>query len=149
MDNQLERLIDTLRRKYSNQHIDELNGDGWLGSNTTPDEDFLQELAELAPVMIDRWTKYMDAGGDLTLDQAFFGEGNYALRKANAATSANKDYAFLHWLHLERMAFQVGKPPPNLGELARLYDADNWTIVAEEYRAYRAGISGLPPLVDQ
>jgi hypothetical protein len=82
------------------------------------------------------------------LEQAFFGGVNYALRKADSGAKAAKDYAFLHWLYLEQSAIREGKTPPKLTDLAKLYDPANWESVAQDYRAYRAGIAGLPDLSD-
>ena len=84
----------------------------------------------------------------MTLEQAFFGGENFALKKAGKDVKAAKDYAFLHWLYLEQSAVREGKTPPRLSDLARLYDPVNWESVAREYRAYRAGVAGLADLSD-
>ena len=146
MDNEFEQFMTALVQKYAGTQSDVNAVRDVEGSNTTADEDFLHRLAELAPQIIDRWTKYLAAGGDLTMDQAFFGEGNYALRRAQGGRKADRDYAFLHWLHLEQAASSSGGRPPNLAELARLFDADNWQSVVQDYLSYRSAVSGLPPL---
>lgn len=149
MDHEFEQFMTALGQKYARTQSDAAAAQDLQGSNSTADEDFLHQLAELAPQIVDRWTQYLAAGGDLTMDQAFFGEGNYALRRAQGNRKADRDYAFLHWLHLEQAAYSGGGRPPNLAELARLFDADNWQSVVQDYLSYRSAISGLPPLKQQ
>jgi len=125
-----------------------------IGDNHEPalldgvDKAFLGELAAVAPIILEQWNDYLGAGGAMTLEQAFFGGENFALKKAGKDVKAAKDYAFLHWLYLEQTAVREGKTPPRLSDLARLYDPVNWESVAQEYRAYRAGVVGLADLSD-
>ena len=125
-----------------------------IGDNHEPalldgvDKAFLGELAAVAPIILEQWNDYLGAGGAMTLEQAFFGGENFALKKAGKDVKAAKDYAFLHWLYLERSAVREGKTPPRLSDLARLYDPLDWESVAHEYRAYRAGVAGLADLSD-
>ena len=125
-----------------------------IGDNHEPalldgvDKAFLGELAAVAPIILEQWNDYLAAGGAMTLEQAFFGGENFALKKAGKDVKAAKDYAFLHWLYLEQTAVREGKTPPRLSDLARLYDPVNWESVAQEYRAYRAGVVGLADLSD-
>ncbi|MBL6708570.1 MAG: hypothetical protein ISP99_04455 [Pseudomonadales bacterium] len=162
MANAFENFMNLLWRK---QHglDDELSvaakhGEGQseavIGDNHEPalldgvDDAFLRELAAVAPVILEQWNDYLDAGGAMTLEQAFFGGENFALKKAGKDVKAAKDYAFLHWLYLEKSAVREGKTPPRLSDLARLYDPVNWESVAQEYRVYRAGVPGLADLSD-
>ena len=166
LDNAFEHFMNVLRRKHEG-HYDgalaakeqakeqaEEQRDAVAGDNKEPalfsesDEAFLQDLTAAAPVILEQWNHYLRAGGAVTLEQAFFGGVNYALQKADSGTKAAKDYAFLHWLYLEQSATREGKTPPKLTDLARLYDPVNWELVAQEYRAYRAGVAGLPDLSD-
>ena len=162
MDNAFENFMNLLRRKQD-ELDDELSvaaklGEGQsetvIGDNYEPalldgvDEAFLHELAAVAPVILEQWNDYLGAGGALTLEQAFFGGENFALKKAGKDVKAAKDYAFLHWLYLEQSAVREGKTPPRLSDLARLYDPVNWESVAREYRAYRAGVAGFADLSD-
>ena len=125
-----------------------------IGDNHEPalsdgvDKAFLYELAAVAPVILEQWNDYLGARGAMTLEQAFFGGENFALKKAGKDVKAAKDYAFLHWLYLEQSAVREGKTPPRLSDLARLYDPVNWESVAQEYRAYRAEVAGLADLSD-
>lgn len=162
MDNAFEQFMNVLRRKHEGrydrssamQEQAEAQRDAVAGDNNEPallresDEAFLRDLAAAAPVVLEQWNHYLRAGGAVTLEQAFFGGVNYALRKADSGAKAAKDYAFLHWLYLEQSAIREGKTPPKLTDLARLYDPANWESVAQDYRAYRAGIAGLPDLSD-
>lgn len=162
MDNALEQFMNVLRRKHEGrydrssamQEQAEAQRDAVAGDNNEPallresDEAFLRDLAAAAPVVLEQWNHYLCAGGAVTLEQAFFGGVNYALQKADSGAKAAKDYAFLHWLYLEQSAIREGKTPPKLTDLARLYDPANWESVAQDYRAYRAGIAGLPDLSD-
>ena len=162
MDNAFENFMNLLRRK---QHglddessvaakLGEGQSETVIGDNHEPalldgvDEAFLRELAAVAPVILEQWNDYLGAGGAMTLEQAFFGGENFALKKAGKDVKAAKDYAFLHWLYLEQSAVREGKTPPRLSDLARLYDPVNWESVAREYRAYRAGVAGLADLSD-
>ena len=162
MDNALEQFMNVLRRKHEG-HYDrssamqeqaEAQRDAVAGDNNEPallresDETFLRDLVAAAPVVLEQWNHYLRAGGAVTMEQAFFGGVNYALQKADIGAKAAKDYAFLHWLYLEQPAIREGKTPPKLTDLARLYDPANWESVAQDYRAYRAGIAGLPDLSD-
>lgn len=162
MNNAFEHFMNVLRRKHEGRYDGlsaakeqaEEQHDAVAGDNNEPaflteaDEVFLQDLAAVAPVMLEQWNHYLRAGGAVTLEQAFFGGVNYALQKADNNAKAAKDYAFLHWLYLEKSALREGKTPPKLADLARLYDPVNWESVAQEYRVYRAGIGGLPDLSD-
>ena len=162
MDNAFEQFMNVLRRKHEGrydrssamQEQAEAQRDAVAGDNNEPallrgsDEAFLRDLAAAAPVVLEQWNHYLRAGGAVTLEQAFFGGVNYALQKADSGAKAAKDYAFLHWLYLEQSAIREGKTPPKLTDLARLYDPANWESVAQDYRAYRAGIAGLPDLSD-
>ena len=162
MDNAFEQFMNVLRRKHEGrddrssamQERAEAQRDAVAGDNNEPallresDEAFLRDLAAAAPVVLEQWNHYLRAGGAVTLEQAFFGGVNYALRKADSGAKAAKDYAFLHWLYLEQSAIREGKTPPKLTDLAKLYDPANWESVAQDYRAYRAGIAGLPDLSD-
>ena len=160
MDNAFEQFMNVLRRKHEGrydrpsamQEQAEAQRDSVAGDNNEPallgesDEAFLRDLAAAAPVVLEQWDHYLRAGGAVTLEQAFFGGVNHALRKADSGAKAAKDYAFLHWLYLEQSAIREGRTPPKLTDLARLYDPANWESVAQDYRAYRAGIAGLPDL---
>ena len=160
MDNAFEQFMNVLRRKHEGhydrssamQEQSEEQRDSVEGDNHEPaliresDEAFLRDLAAAAPVVLEQWDHYLRAGGAVTLEQAFFGGVNHALRKADSRAKAAKDYAFLHWLYLEQSAIREGRTPPKLTDLARLYDPANWESVAQDYRAYRAGIAGLPDL---
>ncbi len=160
MDNAFEQFMNVLRRKHEGrydrssamQEQSEEHRDAVEGDNHEPallresDEAFLRDLAAAAPVVLEQWDHYLRAGGAVTLEQAFFGGVNHALRKADSGAKAAKDYAFLHWLYLEQSAIREGRTPPKLTDLARLYDPVNWESVAQDYRAYRAGIAGLPDL---
>ena len=162
MDNAFEQFMNVLRRKHEGrddrssamQELAEAQRDAVAGDNNEPallresDEAFLRDLAAAAPVVLEQWNHYLRAGGAVTLEQAFFGGVNHALRKADSGAKAAKDYAFLHWLYLEQSAIREGRTPPKLTDLARLYDPANWESVAQDYRAYRAGIAGLPDLSD-
>jgi hypothetical protein len=162
LDNALEQFMNVLRRKHEGrydrssamQEQAEAQRDAVAGDNNEPallresDEAFLRDLAAAAPVVLEQWNHYLRAGGAVTLEQAFFGGVNYALQKADTGAKAAKDYAFLHWLYLEQSAIREGKTPPKLTDLAKLYDPANWESVAQDYRAYRAGIAGLPDLSD-
>ena len=162
MDNAFEQFMNVLRRKHEGlddrssamQEQAEAQRDAVAGDNNEPallresDEAFLRDLAAAAPVVLEQWNHYLRAGGAVTLEEAFFGGVNYALQKADSGAKAAKDYAFLHWLYLEQSAIREGKTPPKLTDLARLYDPANWESVAQDYRAYRAGIAGLPDLSD-
>ena len=162
MDNAFEQFMNVLRRKHEGrydrsstmQEQAEAQRDAVAGDNNEPallresDEAFLRDLAAAAPVVLEQWNHYLRAGGAVTLEQAFFGGVNYALQKADSGAKAAKDYAFLHWLYLEQSAIREGKTPPKLTDLAKLYDPTNWESVAQDYRAYRAGIAGLPDLSD-
>ena len=162
MDNAFEQFMNVLRRKHEGsddrssamQEQAEAQRDAVAGDNNEPallresDDAFLRDLAAAAPVVLEQWNHYLRAGGAVTLEQAFFGGVNYALRKADSGAKAAKDYAFLHWLYLEQSAIREGKTPPKLTDLAKLYDPANWESVAQDYRAYRAGIAGLPDLSD-
>ncbi|MAV66867.1 MAG: hypothetical protein CMQ79_01355 [Gammaproteobacteria bacterium] len=162
MDNAFEQFMNVLRRKHEGrddrssamQEQAEAQRDAVAGDNNEPallresDEAFLRDLAAAAPVVLEQWNHYLRAGGAVTLEQAFFGGVNYALQKADSGAKAAKDYAFLHWLYLEQSAIREGKTPPKLTDLAKLYDPANWESVAQDYRAYRAGIAGLPDLSD-
>ena len=160
MDNAFEQFMNVLRRKHEGrydrssamqEHLEEQR-DAVAGDNHEPallresDEAFLRDLAAAVPVVLEQWDRYLRAGGAVTLEQAFFGGVNYALQKADSGSKAAKDYAFLHWLYLEQSAIREGKTPPKLTDLARLYDPANWESVAQDYRAYRAGIADLPDL---
>ena len=162
MDNAFEQFMNVLRRKHEGRYerpsamqeqSEEQRGSA-EGNNHEPafiresDETFLRDLAAAAPVVLEQWDHYLRAGGAVTLEQAFFGGVNYALQKADSGAKAAKDYAFLHWLYLEQSAIREGKTPPKLTDLAKLYDPANWESVAQDYRAYRAGIAGLPDLSD-
>ena len=95
MDNAFENFMNLLRLK---QHglDDELlaaakHGEGQseavIGDNLEPalldgvDEGFLRELAAVAPIILEQWNDYLGAGGAMTLEQAFFGGENFALKK--------------------------------------------------------------------
>ena len=162
MDNAFENFMNLLRRKEHGPDDDssaaaehgEGRSEAVIGDNHEPallngvDQAFLCELAAVAPIILEQWNDYLGAGGAMTLEQAFFGGENFALKKAGKDVRAAKDYAFLHWLYLERSAVREGKTPPRLSDLARLYDPVNWESVAQEYRAYRAGVGGLADLSD-
>lgn len=162
MDNAFENFMNLLRRKEHGPDDDsssaakhgEGRSEAVIGDNHEPalldgvDQAFLCELAAVAPIILEQWNDYLGAGGAMTLEQAFFGGENFALKKAGKDVKAAKDYAFLHWLYLERSAVREGKTPPRLSDLARLYDPVNWESVAQEYRAYRAGVGGLADLSD-
>ena len=162
MDNAFENFMNLLRRKEHGPVDDssaaakhgEGRSEAVIGDNHEPalldgvDQAFLCELAAVAPIILEQWNDYLGAGGAMTLEQAFFGGENFALKKAGKDVKAAKDYAFLHWLYLERSAVREGKTPPRLSDLARLYDPVNWESVAQEYRAYRAGVGGLADLSD-
>ena len=154
--------MNLLRRKehgpYDDSSAAAKHGEGRseavIGDNHEPalldgvDQAFLCELAAVAPIILEQWNDYLGAGGAMTLEQAFFGGENFALKKASKDVKAAKDYAFLHWLYLEQSAVREGKTPPRLSDLARLYDPLDWESVAHEYRAYRAGVAGLADLSD-
>ena len=162
MDNAFENFMNLLRRKEHGPDDDssaaakhgEGRSEAVIGDNHEPalldgvDQAFLCELAAVAPIILEQWNDYLVAGGAMTLEQAFFGGENFALKKAGKDVKAAKDYAFLHWLYLEQSAVREGKTPPRLSDLARLYDPLDWESVAHEYRAYRAGVAGLADLSD-
>ena len=149
LDNEFEQLMNLLRQHLVAQPNNDLASIEEGRNEPLVDEAFINELVDIAPAILANWAKYLQAGGELTLDQALLGEGNFSLRKAKASNKANQDYAFLHWLHLEQTAKREGKLPPKLADLAKLFDPINWRLVEQEYRAYRAGIAGLPPLPER
>ena len=143
LNNEFEQMMNLLREQFESPQTEDHDTE-----HNSQRDMFMRTLALLAPFVTQQWSQYLKAGGELSLEQAMLGEHNFALRKARAESRANRDYAFLHWLHLERTALMAKKSPPNLNDLARLYDPVSWESVAQEYRRYRKNIIGLPKLPD-
>ena len=81
------------------------------------DEWFLKAVDDVAPEIIDRWLRYLDEKGNLTLDQAFFGSGSYAKREGNSL-SKKRNSLFLDWV-LRFQLYERGRKAeyPNLWKL--------------------------------
>jgi hypothetical protein len=143
LNNEFEQMMNLLQEQFESPQAEDHDTE-----HNAKRDMFMRALASLAPSVTEQWSQYLKSGGELSLDQAMLGENNFALRKAKAESKANRDYAFLHWLHLERTALKANKSPPNLNDLARLYDPVSWESVAQEYRRYRKNVFGLPNLQD-
>lgn len=81
------------------------------------DEWFLEAMEDIAPEIIDRWMRYLTEKGNLTLDQAFFGAGNFARRESNKL-SKQRNQLFLNWtLRFQLYERKVHEEYPNLWQL--------------------------------
>ena len=75
IDNTFERLMNIMALKYDRGVVRGKRKDHWFVGEPVSDEWFLEAMAEIAPVIIDKWWRYLDADGDLNLDEAMFGKG--------------------------------------------------------------------------
>lgn len=105
-DEEFARFMNLLRWRYD-RHARDHDVDPTQIWKFPPgsDEQFLEQMKEIAPTIIDRWINYLSRKGDLTLDQAFFGSGSYAKREGNSL-SKRRNSLFLNWVlrfqHYER-----------------------------------------------
>ena len=149
-DEEFARFMNLLRWRYDRQVREhDVDPTGIWRFSPSSDEQFLEQMEEVAPIIIERWMRYLTEKGNLTLDQAFFDKGIYAQRRARQAVSADRESAFLHWLVLERRAKRAGSSAPNLSELSRRYDEESWEDNLREYRRFKSRIKGLPPIPDK
>ena len=149
-DEEFARFMNILRMRYDRKDWGlENDPSGMWNFPSMTDKWFLDAMEGIAPVIIDRWMHYLMEKGNLTLDQAFFGAGNFATRRAVVAKQSDRESAFFHWLLLQRRAKRRGTKQPNLSELARNYDEENSDSVLREYRRFKKRIKGLPPIPDK
>ena len=125
IDNTFERLINTMALKYDRGVVRGKRKDHWFGGEPVSDEWFLEAMAEIAPVIIDKWWRYLDADGDLNLDEAMFGKGNHAERKAALMRTVTRDRFFSHLHTLQIVAERKGHPQPNITQRCRDFVESN------------------------
>ena len=149
-DEEFERFMNIVRMRYDRKDWGlDVDPTGMWKFPAKSDQWFLEAMEDIAPEIIDRWMGYLAEKGNLTLDQALFGSGNFAKRRAAAAEKVDREFAFFHWLSLERRAKRHGTERPNLSKLAKNYDAVNYDSVLREYRRFKKRITGLPPIPDK
>ena len=117
-DEEFARFMNLLRWRYDRQ-VREHDVDPtciWRFSPSS-DEQFLEQMEEVAPIIIERWMRYLTEKGNLTLDQAFFGAGNFA-RRENNKLSKQRNQLFLNWtLRFQLYERKVHEEYPNLWQL--------------------------------
>ena len=112
--------------------------DDFFAVAPTPDDKFIENISKIGPDIVKAWHKYLDAEGDLTLDQVLLPSGNYSLRKADKQGWGKRNATYAHWYFLE------SEDPQNISKLAREYDSENAETVARQYRAWRSKQDPLP-----
>ena len=125
-DEEFERFMNIVRMRYDCKDWGlDVDPTGMWKFPAKSDQWFLEAMEDIAPEIIERWMRYLAEKGNLTLDQALFGAGNFATRRAVVAKQSDRESAFFHWLLLQRRAKRRGAKQPNLSELARNYDEEN------------------------
>jgi|GEM_PF-2820914 len=119
VDSVFQQFMNTLRLKYDRHKKRGKNQDEWLGGTPISDAHFLKLMEELSPLIIEKWWKYLDAEGSLNLDEAMFGKGNHAQRRAAWKATELRDKMFSHILTVSIDAERLGKKLPNVTQKCR------------------------------